>query len=103
MQSKANGSKAKATTAMKRPRGVLYTTVAHTIIPAKEGLADCCFYIDSGASGHLILSKGDLRSDSEFGQPVEIDAANGGKTYPYRAGNLCQECSTQRSLAPQYP
>ena len=79
--------KAEATTAKKHPSGTRYTAVAHTTVPAKEGLTDS-FYIDLGASDHLVPSKGDLRADRVFEQLVEIAVANSGKIYVYGAGYL---------------
>ena len=67
----------KASSAKKPPSGTLYTAVAHTTVPAKEGLTNC-FYIDLGASDHLVPSKGDLRADRVFEQLVEIAVANSG-------------------------
>ena len=79
-QSKASSSNAETTTAQ-HPSGTLYTAVAHAArVTAKEGLTDC-FYVDSGASDHLIPSKGDLRAYIEFEQPAEIAATNRGKIY----------------------
>src|SRR5258706_16435579 len=77
----------KASSAKKPPSGTLYTAVAHTTVPAKEGLTDC-FYIDLGASDHLVPSKGDLRADRVFEQHVEIAVANSGKIYAYSTGYL---------------
>src|SRR5258706_7716452 len=56
-------------------------------VPAKEGLTDS-FYIDLGASDHLVPSKGDLRADRVFEQLVEIAVANSGKIYAYGTGYL---------------
>ena len=42
-------------------QGTLYTATAHTTtLSAKEGKTDY-FHLDSGASDHLVPSKGDLR------------------------------------------
>jgi len=64
-----------------------HTAVAHTTVPAKEGLTDS-FYIDLGASDHFVPSKGDLRADRVFEQLVEIAVANSGKIYNYGTGYL---------------
>ena len=64
-----------------------HTAVAHTTVPAKEGLTDS-FYIDLGASDHFVPSKGDLRADRVFEQLVEIAVANSGKIYAYGTGYL---------------
>jgi hypothetical protein len=45
------------------------------------------FYVDSGASDHLILSRG-LCPYKEFATPVEISAANNGKIGAYGSGTL---------------
>ena len=65
---------------------MLYTAVARTTIPTKEGLTGC-FYVDSGASDHLTPSKGDLHAYREFEQPVEVVAANSGEIYAYGTGS----------------
>jgi len=39
------------------------------------------FYVDSGASDHLIPSRGELRAYKEFASPVEIAAADNGKVW----------------------
>jgi len=76
------------TTAKKRPSGTLCTAAAHTTTgPAKEGLTDD-FYIDSGASDHLLLSKGNLHAYIEFEQPVEIAATIRGKICAFDTGHL---------------
>ena len=53
----------------------------------RKSLTDC-FYIDLGASNHLVLSKGDLRLYREFDRPVEITATNIGKIHTYGTGHL---------------
>ena len=55
---------------------------------ASSGDSDEGFYIDSGASDHLIPSRGDLNSYREFNKPVEISTADGGKIFSYGSGNL---------------
>jgi len=46
------------------------------------------FYIDSGASYHLIPSQGGLHAYQKFAMPIEISAANGNKIYAYSSGDL---------------
>ena len=46
------------------------------------------YYIDSGASQHLIPTQMDLHAYWEFLKPVEIAAANGGVVYAYGSGML---------------
>jgi len=46
------------------------------------------FYVDSGASGHLIPSRDNLHAYQKIAKPVEISAANGGKICAYGSGAL---------------
>ena len=46
------------------------------------------YYIDLGASQHLIPTRVDLHAYQEFLKPVEITAANGGVVYAYGSGTL---------------
>ena len=72
---------------MKAPSGTLYMAVSWKAL-ASTGDSDEKFYIDSGASDHLIPSRGDLHAYRRFGKPVEISAADGGKIYAYGSGTL---------------
>jgi transposase InsO family protein len=76
-----------ASTSAKAPSGTLYTAMSGDALLANGELTDR-FYVDSGASDHLIPSKGDLRAYKEFAKPVEISAANNGKIYAYGTGTL---------------
>ena len=66
---KVSSSKVEVTTAKKPPSGIFYTAVIHATEPAKEGLTDGS-YVDSGASDHLILLKGNLHAYREYEQPL---------------------------------
>ena len=46
------------------------------------------FYVDSGASAHLVPSVYGLRNYTEFASPLEIAAANNGKIYAYGLGTV---------------
>jgi len=46
------------------------------------------FYVDSGASDHLVPSRGRLRAYKEFAGPVERAAADNGKVYAQGTGTL---------------
>jgi hypothetical protein len=80
-------AKTEASTSAKAPSGTLYTAMSGDALLAKGGLTDK-FYVDSGASDHLIPSRGGLRAYKEFATPVEISAANNGKIYAYGSGTL---------------
>ena len=67
--------------------------MAHASAPADGGLTDS-FYINSGASNHLVPSKGDLRGYREFERPLEIAAANSGRIYAYGSGTARVTTST---------
>ena len=85
--STSKADKADATTAKKPSSGALYTAIANTSVPVGSEPTNS-FYIDSGASDHIVPSKADLRGYRDFGQPLEIAAANGGKIYAYGTGYL---------------
>ena len=55
---------------------------------ADTGSSAEVFYVDSGASDHLIPSRDNIHAYQEFAKPVEISAANGGKIYAYGSGTL---------------
>ena len=71
----------------KSSSGTLYTAVSHKAL-ASTGDSNEKFYIASGASDHLIPSRGDLHAYRRFEKPVEISAADGGKIYAYGSGTL---------------
>jgi transposase InsO family protein len=79
--------KSEKSTSKKPPSGTLYTAMSYGALLADEELTDT-FYIDSGASDHLIPSKNDLHAYREFERPVEISAADSGKIYAYGTGSL---------------
>ena len=85
--STSKADKADATTAKKPSSGALYTAIANASVHASDGLTSS-FYVDSGASDHIVPSKADLRGYRDFEQPLEIAAANGGKIYAYGTGYL---------------
>jgi hypothetical protein len=73
--------------------GTLYTEVSHSSL-ASTGDSMNTFYVDSGASYHLIPSQGDLRAYQKFAKPVEISAANRGRSMLTVLG----PCEWQRQL-----
>jgi transposase InsO family protein len=77
----------KAADKMKSASGTLYTAISHSAL-LTTGDSTKTFYVDSGASDHLIPSRGELRAYQEFAKPVEISAAKSGKIYAYGSGTL---------------
>ena len=67
--------------------GTLYSAVAKTALIANTNTTNT-YYIDSGASDHLVPSKGELHAYKEFASPVKIAAADNGKIYAYGTGSL---------------
>jgi hypothetical protein len=65
--------------------GTLYTAVSHNALASTGNLNENS-YVDSGASDHLIPSRGDLHAYRKFEKPVEISAANSGKICAYGSG-----------------
>ena len=71
----------------KAPLGRLCIAVSHnTLVGIEEPLNT--FYIDSGASDHLVPSRGDLHAYKKLARLVGISAADGGKIYAYGSGTL---------------
>jgi len=68
--SKADTSQGEGASTKKPLSGTLYTAMAHTGMCADDELT-AKYYVDSGASEHLIPSKVYLRSYREFDRPVE--------------------------------
>ena len=66
--------------------GTLYTAVYEAQASVRH--SGNTFYIDSGASHHLIPTRGDLHAYEKFTTPMEIAAADGGKIYAYGSGTL---------------
>ena len=69
----------------KAPAGTLYTAVG---LSATATDSTDTFYIDSGASDHLVPTRSDMLTYQEFTKPKEISTANGGSIYAYRSGTL---------------
>ena len=69
----------------KAPSGTPYTPVSRNALVSTEEPLDT-FYIDSGASDHLIPSRGDLHAYKKSAKPVDISAAECGKFYAYGPG-----------------
>ena len=67
--------------------GTLYTAVSKTALLANTKLTNL-YYIDSGASDHLIPSKDKLCAYMEFASPIEIAVANKGKIYAHGTRSL---------------
>ena len=57
----------------KAPLGTLYTALSHKALVGTEEPLNI-FYIESGASEHLIPSRGDLHTYRKFAKPAEISA-----------------------------
>jgi len=85
--SKANASQSKGVSMKKPPSGTLYTAMAYTGMCADNG-PTAKYYVNSGASKHLIPSKVYLRLYREFGKPVEISVANDRQILAYGSGHL---------------
>ena len=68
---------------LKASSGLMYTAVS-TLNDESANV----YYIDSGASQHLVPTQSDLQTYQEFSTPVEIAAANGGVVYAYGSGML---------------
>src|SRR5258706_6117962 len=64
---------------------VMFTAIVNSSVLTTDTLTDT-FYIDSGASAHLVPTKCGLRNYVEFDSPVEIAAANNGKILAYGSG-----------------
>jgi hypothetical protein len=85
---KSKSSKGTEDTNKAKPAsGTLYQAVTLGA-QASSGDSDGTFYVDSGASDHLIPSRGDLHAYRKFDKPVEISAANGGRIFAYGSGTL---------------
>ena len=82
--SKADLSVSEADAGTAKKSGSLYTAMAHAAM-AKHSTT---YYIDSGASDHLILMKDRLCGYRNFIEPIEIAAADSGKVYTYSSGVL---------------
>jgi len=85
--SKADASQSKGVSMKKPPSGTLYTAMAYTGMCADDG-PTAKYYVDLGASKHLIPSKVYLQSYREFSKPVEISVANDGQILAYGSGHL---------------
>ena len=70
------------------PTGVLYTAMSHNAVADTGGSAEM-FYVDSGASDHLIPLQDNLHAYRNFAKPVKISEANGGKINAYGSRTLC--------------
>jgi len=76
---KADADKSKA------PTGTLFTAMGLSLVATDS---TDTFYIDSGASDHLIPTRSDMLTYQEFSKPKEISTANGGSIYAYGSGTL---------------
>jgi len=81
------GEKSELSASKKSPIGVLYTAMPHAGLVANRDLTKT-FYVGSGASYHLVPSRGELRAYKEFAAAVEIAAVNNGKIYAQGTGTL---------------
>jgi len=64
-----------------------YTAMSHNALADTRSPAEK-FYVDSGASDHLIPSRDNLYAYQKFVKPVEVSAANGVKISAYGSGTL---------------
>src|SRR5258706_11347605 len=64
---------------------VMFTAIVNLSILTTDTLTNT-FYIDSGASAHLVPTKCGLRNYVKFDSPVEIAVANNGKILAYGSG-----------------
>ena len=69
------------------PLGTLYTAMSKTALLANMKLTDL-YYIDLGASDHLIPLKDKLHTYKEFASPIEITVADKGKIYAHGTRSL---------------
>ena len=82
--SKAEASKGSKTDGSTTAKSSASSDAVFTVL-AGDSLKDF-FYIDPGASAHLVPSQSGLRSYVEFSSPLEIPAANNGKILTYGSG-----------------
>jgi len=81
------GEKSELSASKKPPTGILYTAMSHAGLVANRDLTET-FYVYSGASDHLIPSRGELRAYKEFASPVDLAAVGDGKIYAQGTGTL---------------
>lgn len=84
-KAKSSAARAKSSGTKEPSSGALYTAIVNSSVLASEAPSES-FYIDSGASTHLIPTKDGLRGYREFDEPLETSAANSGKPYAYGSG-----------------
>ena len=66
---------------------VSVASISHNAL-AETGNSAELFYLDSGASNHVIPSRDNLHAYQKFAKPVETSAADGKKIYAYGSGTL---------------
>ena len=81
---KADTNSGKADAGSAKKSGSLFTAMAQAATTKRP----TTYYVDSGASDHLIPTKDGLRAYRDFDEPVEIAAADSGKIYAYGSGSL---------------
>jgi len=86
---KSNMVKGTEANKQKPPSGSLYTAISHNAL-ADTGSSAELFYLDSGASDHIIPLRDSLRAYQKFAKPTEIyiSAANSERIYAYSSGTL---------------
>src|SRR5258706_14038397 len=84
---KAEPAKQIAATASTSSSDVMFTAIVNSSVLTTDTLTDT-FYIDSGASAHLVPTKCGLHNYVEFDSPVEIAAVNNGKILAYGSGTV---------------
>lgn len=64
---------------------MVFTVIINTSVLATNSLTNS-FYIDYGASAHLVPTMCSLRNYVKFASPLEIAAVNNGKIHAYGSG-----------------
>ena len=84
---KDEAAKTDTTMAAKPSSNAVFTAIVNTSVLAADSLTDS-FYVNSGASAHLVPTMCGLRDYAEFVSPLEIAAANNGKILAYGSGTM---------------
>jgi hypothetical protein len=87
-QGESGSGKTESSGANKPTSGALFMVIDNSFMATSKSLSES-FYVDLGASAHIIPSRGGLWSYVEFVTTLEIAAANSGKIYTYGSGTVC--------------
>ena len=79
----AKGKAATSNTNVKKPSGTMYTAMATVANDSAD-----TYYVDSGASHHLVPLLAGLCAYQEFTQPIKISAADSGRILTLGSGSL---------------